>query len=182
MENLLATFGKFLAKAAAAVVIALILYAGYKYLTAEKMEMVKLNQELMTGTVGIGSSSQDSLEQVQQETFTSPAVLPLDGDFNGAPVSGMSSSLGTPNAEVVPMDLLPNNQAATVFAAENPGSNVQNVDYLVAGFDQGIDTRGGSMKNPTLDIRPEPRIPKQFVGPWGNSTYEPDVYRKDICA
>jgi hypothetical protein len=168
------------------IVLAIVLYFAlvklYSYLTAESMEVVESNDVVFNDpspaeqAIGVGSTS--NFEVIP----TVPVVEPINEDFPGALVDGMKSSQGTEHGEIVPMDLLPNNDAAAIFAAENPAGtgNVQNVSHLVAGFNPGMDTRGGSMKNPTRDIRPEPRINKAYVGPWNNSTYEPDLYRKDV--
>lgn len=163
-------------------IFALIAFVIYKWFVEGMESTDGLNVAIMGDSatseqVGVGSSA--SMEPIE----TPAQIQPVNQDFPGAMVSGLGMSQGSDNAEIVPMDLLPNNDAAAIFAAENPNGsgNVQNVNYLVAGFDIGMDTHGGSMKNPTRDIRPEPRIPKAFVGPWNNSTYEPDVYRKDLC-
>ncbi len=168
---------------AIAVVLAIAAFIAYKYFF-EGMETVGINEAIMNDTAAIGGSVGVGSSASMTPIETPAQIQPVNQDFPGADVSGLGMSQGSPNAEIVPMDLLPNNDAAAIFAAENPNGsgNVQNVNYLVAGFDIGMDTHGGSMKNPTLDIRPEPRIPKSFVGPWNNSTYEPDVYRKDLCS
>ena len=50
-------------------------------------------------------------------------------------------------------------------------------DLLQAGSMIGVDTVGQTLKNPNLQLRSEPAIPKQQVGPWNNSTVEPDLSR-----
>ena len=44
----------------------------------------------------------------------------------------------------------------------------------------GIDTQGSSMKNANYQLRADPPNPRSSVGPWLNSTYEPDLYRKAL--
>ena len=41
----------------------------------------------------------------------------------------------------------------------------------------GIDTIGNTLRNPTWDLRSDPPIPKQNVGPWNNSTIDADLAR-----
>jgi hypothetical protein len=41
----------------------------------------------------------------------------------------------------------------------------------------GIDTISNTLKNPSYDLRSDPVIPKQDVGPWNNSTYQADLAR-----
>jgi len=78
-----------------------------------------------------------------------------------------------------PSDLLPQN-GGNSWAKLNPNANVNQVvipDLLEAGYHIGLDTIGQTMKNPNLQERSEPIIPKQAVSPWNNSSYEPDIAR-----
>jgi hypothetical protein len=50
-------------------------------------------------------------------------------------------------------------------------------DLLQAGSLIGLDTIGQTLKNPNLQLRSDPIIVKQNVGPWNNSTYEADLGR-----
>jgi hypothetical protein len=50
-------------------------------------------------------------------------------------------------------------------------------DLLQAGSLIGLDTIGQTLKNANLQLRSDPIIVKQSVGPWNNSTYEPDLGR-----
>jgi len=78
-----------------------------------------------------------------------------------------------------PQDLLPadkNSQFATLNPVSTGASNLPQ-DLLQAGSMIGIDTVGQTLKNPNLQLRSEPAIPKRQVGPWNNSTYEPDLSR-----
>jgi hypothetical protein len=79
-----------------------------------------------------------------------------------------------------PTELLPVDQNSQ-WAALNPVNmaqgNILNGDMLQAGYHIGLDTIGQSMKNANLQLRSDPIIPKQDVGPWNQSTYEPDYAR-----
>ncbi len=79
-----------------------------------------------------------------------------------------------------PNELLPTDQNSQ-WAALNPVNmsqgNILNGDMLQAGYHIGLDTIGQSMKNANLQLRSDPIIPKQDVGPWNQSTYEPDYAR-----
>jgi len=77
-----------------------------------------------------------------------------------------------------PSELLPNDPNSQ-WAALNPvnQSNVAMPDLLQAGYHIGLDTIGQTMKNPNLQIRSDPIIQKQDVGPWNNSTTEADYAR-----
>ena len=45
----------------------------------------------------------------------------------------------------------------------------------------GIDTIGQSKKNASYDLREAPPCPKFTIGPWNNSTIEPDYNIKSLC-
>jgi hypothetical protein len=50
-------------------------------------------------------------------------------------------------------------------------------DLLQAGYHIGLDTIGQTLRNANLQLRSDPIIPKQEVGPWNHSTIEPDLGR-----
>jgi len=79
---------------------------------------------------------------------------------------------------VNPQDLLPKDEKSQ-WAALNPvgESNPVIPDLISAGGLIGLDTVGQTLKNPSLQLRSDPHIPKQNVGPWNNSTFEPDLGR-----
>ena len=77
-----------------------------------------------------------------------------------------------------PKELLPTDQNSQ-WAALNPVNNDQPVlpDLLQAGNLIGLDTIGQTLKNANMQLRSDPIIEKQNVGPWNNSTYEADLGR-----
>jgi hypothetical protein len=77
-----------------------------------------------------------------------------------------------------PSDLLPSDQNSQ-WAKLNPvNQDSPNMpDLLQAGYHIGLDTIGQTLKNPNLQLRSDPYISKSNVGPWNNSTYEPDLMR-----
>lgn len=162
----------------AAAILGLSIWVLIKNMT-EQMEVVSRNEvSEMLGESQVGVAS-TAVSPISAEE----GLEPLNMDFSGAEISGMSQSMEG-RGDIVPIELLPNNDAAAIFAQENPSGtgNVQNIALLAAGFNIGMDTRGGTLKNPSLDIRPEPHIPKEYVGPFYQSSYEPDLYRGNICA
>lgn len=82
-----------------------------------------------------------------------------------------------------PSELLPHDQnsqwAALNPVAMNQGSIVM-PDLLQAGYHIGLDTIGQTLRNANLQLRSDPIIPKQDVGPWQNSTIEPDLARTPL--
>ena len=77
-----------------------------------------------------------------------------------------------------PSDLLPLDQNSQ-WASLNPmnSGNVATPDLLQAGYHIGLDTIGQTLRNANLQYRSDPVIPKVAVGPWWQSTIEPDLGR-----
>jgi len=77
-----------------------------------------------------------------------------------------------------PSDLLPQDSNSQ-WASLNPlgGGNVAMPDLLSAGYHIGLDTIGQTLKNANLQLRSDPIIEKKDIGPWNQSTYEPDYGR-----
>lgn len=77
-----------------------------------------------------------------------------------------------------PSDLLPKDQNSQ-WANLNPvgGNSINMPDLLQAGFHVGLDTIGQTLKNANYQLRSDPIIEKKDIGPWMNSTIEPDFGR-----
>lgn len=100
-----------------------------------------------------------------------PSVAP-----SVAPASIPTGYTTTSNTN--PQDLLPQDQNSQ-WAALNPVSqgNIAAPDLLQAGYHIGLDTIGQTLKNANLQERSDPIIPKANIGPWNQSTIEPDLGR-----
>ena len=83
-----------------------------------------------------------------------------------------------PKDRLTAEDLLPSD-ASSKWAQVNPAGqgDVKNVNFLTAGYSIGVNTVAGSMKNPNLQLRPDPRIEKKNW-PIMNSSYTPDPFRR----
>ena len=77
-----------------------------------------------------------------------------------------------------PSDLLPqdSNSQWGEMNSLNQG-NIAMPDLLQAGYHIGLDTIGQTLRNANLQIRSDPIIPKSDIGPWNQSTIEPDFGR-----
>lgn len=102
-----------------------------------------------------------------------------------AAVNGMSSQKGyglPPSCSrqpiVNPEDLLPKDENSQ-WAQLNPRGTgeLDNINLLQAGYLNGIDTVGSSLRNANLQLRSEPPNPQAQVSPWLNTTIEPDLLR-----
>ena len=126
---------------------------------------------LLTQYSGDKFTSIDAMET----GMTEPPAQPKTS--NDVIAGGAVQALG---AIANPNELLPTDQNSQ-WAALNPVNmsqgNILNGDMLQAGYHIGLDTIGQSMKNANLQLRSDPIIPKQDVGPWNQSTYEPDYAR-----
>ena len=81
-----------------------------------------------------------------------------------------------------PSELLPKDGGSGEFAQLNPSGQgeLANVNLLKAGYHIGIDTIGQSLRNANQQIRSEPANPQLYVGPWNNTTIEPDFMRPPL--
>lgn len=94
---------------------------------------------------------------------------------------GLPSSCSSGKSNQNPDDLLPkdnNNQ----WAQLNPAGkgDLANINLLKAGHHIGIDTVGQTLRNANLQLRSEPPNPQVNVGPWQQSTIEPDFMRPPL--
>ncbi len=124
-------------------------------------------------------------------SYSDAKTMSLDGMETGAGDSTASATTtpsattasapsAAPSTTATPADLLPADQNSE-WAALNPVNmsqgNIIAGEMLTAGYHIGLDTIGQTMKNANLQLRSDPIIPKQSVGPWNQSTYEPDYAR-----
>jgi len=83
-----------------------------------------------------------------------------------------------------PQELLPKLPADSnsQWAQLNPTGQgeLSNVNLLKAGYHIGIDSIGTSLRNANLQIRSEPPNPQIYVGPWNQSTIQPDFLRPPL--
>lgn len=75
-----------------------------------------------------------------------------------------------------PENLLPKDSNAS-WSNMNPSTNVALPDLMTTASMIGINTVGQANRNANLQLRSDPLIEKQSVGPWNNSTIEADLAR-----
>jgi hypothetical protein len=104
-----------------------------------------------------------------------PSVIPSVTSQSAPAPTGYSAQ-----AVANPSDLLPKDSNSQ-WSALNPntmnGGDILMPDLLQAGYHIGLDTIGQSLRNPNLQLRSDPVIQKADVGPWHQSTIEPDFGR-----
>ena len=59
----------------------------------------------------------------------------------------------------------------------NANTNLKNMNFLDQGRFSGINMVGQALRNANLQVRSEPPNPQLNVGPWSNTTIEPDLER-----
>lgn len=102
------------------------------------------------------------------------------------PVEPSTKSVGTappevqscfPRDRLTANDLLPKDAANSKWAQINPSGagDIQDQNYLTAGYHIGINTVGQSLRNANLQLRSEIPNPQVAIGPWQISTIEPDI-------
>ena len=147
-----------------AVILLLVLYVLYSYSGSKGFSL-----DGMEG--GMQSQQQPTVKDTSAQYVVAPQ--PAVGASQSAPPAGYSTQ---PVAQ--PSDLLPQDQNKE-WSALNPVSMNQGgmVDLLQAGYHIGLDTIGQTLRNANLQLRSDPVIPKQDIGPWNQSTIEADLGR-----
>jgi hypothetical protein len=144
-----------------------------KFVTPQRMFLLIIFAVLAWFLLSYSGSKSFSLDSMETGTDSAPA---------STKPSAALASLAAPAVAgpANPNELLPTD-ANSQWAALNPVNMNQgsmlNGDMLQAGYHIGLDTIGQTLKNPNLQLRSDPIIPKQDVGPWNQSTYEPDYGR-----
>jgi hypothetical protein len=170
MAGILSGFEKFFTKQRVTIfvffgilVVFLMWYSGNKYNVMDSMD------------TGVASQPSAQAPAVPTVPVATPDVAVVAPAVKPNPASGSGYAL-QPIAN--PEELLPKDQNSK-WASLNPVNqgNVMTPDLLQAGYHIGLDTIGQSLKNPSYDLRSDPYIPKKEVGPWNQSTYEPDLMR-----
>lgn len=121
-------------------------------------------------------------EKKEQEEATNPLKQVIDSTKDvvaSATGTGTENFTGYSDKDVAnPSELLPKDDNSQ-WSSLNPvsQSNPQMPDLLQAGYHIGLDTIGQTMKNANLQLRSDPVIQKGDIGPWNQSTIEPDLMR-----
>lgn len=105
------------------------------------------------------------------------------------PVTGAAGTTGPtpapacfPRDRLTAEDLLPKDSANSKWAQMNPAGqgDVQDQNFLTAGYHIGVNTQGQSLRNANYQLRSEPANPQLPVSPWNIATIEPDINRRPL--
>ena len=121
----------------------------------------------------------------------SPAIQGLPSPnptkFNGASIDSSSTFNYAPlqnsvNNTLASSDLLPTIET-TEYNVNNPITTYYDANLTVNTVEKiGVDTQGSSKKNASSDLRGNIPCPKFVIGPWNNSTIDPDTNLKSMYA
>jgi hypothetical protein len=82
-----------------------------------------------------------------------------------------------------PEELLPKGGLGASWSATNPVGLADlkgQTALLSPGYHYGINTVGQTLRNANLDLRSDPPNPRKAVGPFLNTTIEPDLMRRQL--
>jgi len=148
------------------VFVALVALAGLLYTTSKRK-----NTDMMSALASQGGYAVPAPSQ------------PLGQNEKYAGAKGVkTNTYGMQSAKLDDPTMLLPNDTNSQWAKLNPqgGGMLKNVNLLQAGSLVGINTVGSTMRNANLQLRSEPPNPQGNVGPWLNSTIEPDVVRQPL--
>jgi hypothetical protein len=149
-------------------VVFLMWYAGDKSYFADNMDTQYENP--MPPMVAPSMLEQPEVESLTAAASPSTGSAPVQPVANG----GFSNKNVTKPTDLLPTDV--NSQWSSFNSVTSNGAAAV-PDLLQAGYHIGLDTIGQTMKNANLQLRSDPIIPKANVGPWNQSTIEPDIMR-----
>lgn len=169
------------------IILAVIVLAGvlFNYNRTKGLLSENLNENELMNTASKEEPAVDTKPSVPNQAAPSAGPKPmLQDDTSYLNVKGLSS--GKPNnvcnnkPMMDPKELLPkdgNNEWSNIM----PNNDLKDVHMINAGHHVGINTVGSSLRNANLQIRSEPVIPQaNNVGPWNNTTIEPDNLRRPL--
>jgi len=113
----------------------------------------------------------DDIEDAEDEPYDDT----MDAENSLPKVMKPAMPLLTPSSQLLPK-ITPEAAAFAQFAPKN----LQAQNFLTATQWVGVNTQGSSLKNANYDLRANPLIPKADVGPWAQSTIEPNLYAKEL--
>lgn len=154
-------------------------FSGFKkFMTVERLVVLILFIVLMWGLVLYTNDKTMVIDKMEDGTVHEEQPV----ETSEVKPATQLATPGYSTKEVAnPKDLLPSD-ANSQWAALNPNTMQDNLsaDLLKAGQHIGIDSVGQSLRNANLQLRADPLIPKVDVGPWNQTTIEPDTSRAPL--
>lgn len=155
-----------------------------KFFTKERVLALILFLVLLWALYTYAGSKTGVMDQME-----TGATVPVSGPTNTGPATTIPANNGTAPAPgsnyalqtvANPSDLLPKDKNSQWSALNPVAMNQGDVlmpDLLQAGYHIGLDTIGQTLRNANYQLRSDPVISKADIGPWNQSTIEPDFGR-----
>ncbi len=99
------------------------------------------------------------------------------------PMAGAQKPAGCyPREQLAASELMPLDDPNSQWAQMNPrgSGDLQGKNFLSAGALVGVNTIGQSLRNANYQLRADVPNPQVQVGPWQQSTIEPDLQRRPL--
>ena len=160
------------------IIIAVVVLYGLYLLYKNLMSKGHVGGELMSQGRNKVYNNSSSTPQPAQESGNE--VYSSVSGSSSMDIAGVPSFTANANANTNqnPADLLPKDSNSQWAQLHPQGKGVlANIGLLKAGHMIGINTIGQSLRNANLQLRSEPPNPQVNVGPWQQSTIEPDLFR-----
>jgi hypothetical protein len=164
------------------VLIVIIVLVAFALLSYTNSKTIILDGMAESADIQPYGSPVTQYSEATQDGGRQPTVAETSAQHVVAPPEGATMNGGyqlRPGSN--PADLLPSDSNSD-WAKLNPSlsegmTSGMTPDLLQAGYHIGLDTVGQTLRNANLQLRCDPIIPKQDVGPWMQSTIEPDLGR-----
>ena len=137
----------------------------------------------MDSALPSNSAFSNILSPIALKYFTLLATDVFDQTFGQVGAAASSLTGGSVQKQVVtnPNELLPKQQNSNSALMNPPRNDLAGKNFLTAENQVGINTVGNSLRNANQQLRSDPQIPmSNNVGPWLNSTIEPDNMRRPL--
>jgi hypothetical protein len=149
-----------------------------KFLMDTKVQVIIVILVIMSAAlIGYFTMKKEGMESTEApvEVPQAEAVEVKSEDVNVSAVDGPSmaeASAPQVDEELQPEELLPKSEEVKEWEAQFPDGmgDPKDKNFLVAGYNIGINTVSSSLKNANLQLRSDPYIPREDVGPWNQST------------
>jgi hypothetical protein len=166
----------------------------FKGLMAKSNTTMLVIVVIVVGLLIWGLMSYSKSKGSVMDSMTATPPLPVSSKLvdNAAPVQHVAPTVTQPAtscsagytvqsvanpADLLPVDSNAANWGPNAVTPPLPSGQPFPTDMINRAVVIGLDTIGSSLRNANLDLRSDPVIPKSSVGPWNNSTIEPDLMR-----
>ena len=135
--------------------------------SAQQNKVNVVSPQKVSGNSGVQATTEDFFDQ----TFAQV----------GAAASSLSGGSVQKQGVTNPNELIPKTQTGNSSLTNPLRNGLQGKNFLTAENQVGINTVGNSLRNANQTLRSDPQIPmNNNVGPWLNSTIEPDNMRRQL--